>query len=101
MKLALESLGDARNMLLYIVLTFGCLNSSFFGSPGTFLVNFLQTLPDKENNYLISEMNKVADMVDNDRFNLLLEYLSNVRILLGIFSFRVQDSYYSLLKPNL
>ena len=27
---------------------------------------------DKENNYLIyQEMNKVADMVDNDRFNLL------------------------------
>ena len=46
-------------------------------------------------------MNKVADMVDNDRFNLLLEDFSHVRILLGIFSFRVQDSYYSLLKPNL
>ena len=57
-----QDIGDARNMLLYIVLTFGCLNSSFFGSPGAFLVNFLQTLPDKENNYLISEMNKVADM---------------------------------------
>ena len=90
MKLALESLGDAQNMLLYIVLTFGCLNSSFFGSPGAFLVNFLQTLPDKENNYLIyQEMNKVADMVDNDRFNLLLEHLSHVRIVLGIFSSRV------------
>ena len=85
-----------------IVLTFGCLNCSSFGSPGAFLVNFLQTLTDKENNYLIyQEMNKVADMVDNDRFNLLLEDFSHVRILLGIFSFRVQDSYYSLLKPNL
>src|SRR3990170_7358534 len=52
MKLALESLGDARNML--VVLTFGCLNCSFFGSPGAFEVNFFQTLPDKENNYLIS-----------------------------------------------
>ena len=40
-------------------------------------------------------------MVDNDRFNLLLKHLSHVRILLGIFSSRVQDSYYSLLKPNL
>ena len=84
-----------------IVLTFGCLNTSFFGSPGAFLVNFVQALPDKENNYLISEMNKVADMVDNDRFNLPLEHLSHVRILLGIFSSRVQDGYYSLLKPNL
>ena len=91
MKLALESLGDARNML--VVLTFRCLNCSFFGSPGAFVVNFLQTLPDKENNYLISEMNKVADMVDNDRFNLLLEHLSHVRIVLGIFSSRVQDGY--------
>ena len=88
MKLALESLGDARNML--VVLTFGCLNCSFFGSPGAFEVNFFQTLPDKENNYLIyQEMNKVADMVDNDRFNLLLEDFSHVRILLGIFSSRV------------
>ena len=88
MKLALESLGDARNML--VVLTFGCLNCSSFGSPEAFLVNFLQTLPDKENNYLIyQEMNKVADMVDNDRFNLLLEHFSHVRILLGIFSSRV------------
>ncbi|XP_040244497.2 uncharacterized protein [Aegilops tauschii subsp. strangulata] len=26
----------------------------FFGSPGAFVVNFLQILPDKENNYLIS-----------------------------------------------
>ena len=42
-------------------------------------MNFFQTLPDKENNYLIyQEMNKVADMVDNDRFNLLLEHLSHV-----------------------
>ena len=65
-------------------------------------MNFLQTLPDKENNYLIyQEMNKVADMVDNDRFNLLLEDFSHVRILLGVFSFRVQDGYYSLLKLNL
>ena len=40
-------------------------------------------------------------MVDNDRFNLLLAHLSHVRILLGIFSFRVQDSYYSLFKLNL
>ena len=73
-----------------IVLTFGCLNCSFFGSPGAFLVNFFQTLPDKENNYLIyQEMNKVADMVDNDRLNLLLEHLSHVRIVLGIFSSRV------------
>ena len=88
MKLALESLGDARNMV--VVLTFGYLNCSFFGSPGAFLVNFLQTLPDKENNYLIyQEMNKVADMVDNDRFNLLLEHLNHVRIVLGIFSSRV------------
>ena len=70
-----------------IVLTFGCLNSSSFDSPGTSLVNFLQTLPDKENNYLIyQEMNKVADMVDNDRFNLLLEDFSHVCIVLGIFS---------------
>ena len=46
-------------------------------------------------------MNKVADIVDNDRFNLLLEDFSHVRILLGIFSFRVQDGYYSLLKLNL
>ena len=39
-----------------IVLTFRCLNCSFFGSPGVFEVNFFQTLPaDKENNYLISE----------------------------------------------
>ena len=66
------------------------------------MVNFLQTLPDKENNYLIyQEMNKVADMVDNDRFNLLLEHLSHVRIVLGIFSSRVSDGYYSLLKLNL
>ena len=87
MKLALESLGDARGICYYIVLTFGCLNCSFFGSPGAFLVNFFQTLPDKENNYLIyQEMNKVADMVDNDRFNLLLEHLSHVCIVLGIFS---------------
>ena len=57
------------------------------GSPGAFAVNSFQTLPDKENNYLIyQEMNKVADMVDNDRFNLLLEHLSHVRIVLGIFS---------------
>ena len=62
MKLALESLGDARNML--VVVTFGCLNCSFFGSPGAFEVNFLQILPDKENNYLIyQEMNKLADTV--------------------------------------
>ena len=41
-------------------------------------------------------------MVDNiDRFNLPVEHLSHVRILLGIFTFRVQDSYYSLLKLNL
>ena len=52
-------------------------------------MNFLQALPYKENNYLISEMNKVADMVDNDRFNLLLEHFSHVRILLGIFSLGV------------
>ena len=87
MKLALASLGDARNML--VVLTFWCLNYSFFGSPGAFLVNFLQALPYKENNYLILETNKVADMVDNDRFNLLLEHFSHVRILLGIFSLGV------------
>ena len=90
-----------RGICYYIVLPFGCLNCRFFGSPGAFLVNFLQALPYKENNYLISEMNKVADMVDNDRFNLLLEHFSHVRILLGIFLFRVKDSYYSLLKPNL
>ena len=73
-----------------IVLNFVCLNCSFFGGPGTFLENFFQTLPDKENNYLIyQEMNKVADMVDNDRFNLLLKHLSHVRIVLGIFSSRV------------
>ena len=90
MKLALESLGDAWNIYATIVLTFGCLNCSSFGSPGAFLVNFLQTLPDKQNNYFIyQEMNKVADMVDNDHFNLLLEYLSHVRIGLGIFSSRV------------
>ena len=77
-----------------IVLTFGCLNCSFFGSPGAFLVNFLQTLPDKENNYLIyQEMNKVADVLDNDRLNLLLEHFSHGRILLGIFLFRVYDGY--------
>ena len=89
LKLALESLGDAWNMLLY---------STYFRVPklhllrwsGAFLVNFLQALPYKENNYLIyQEMNKVADMVDNDRFNLLLEHLSHVRIVLGIFSSRV------------
>ena len=88
MKLALESLGDAWNIYATIVLTFGCLNCSSFGSPGAFLVNFLQTLREIENNYLIyQEMNKVADMVDNDRFNLVLEYLSHVCIVLGIFSF--------------
>ena len=87
MKLALESIVRRRAEHGTIVLTFGYLNCSFFGSPGAFLVNFLQTLPDKENNYLIyQEMNKVANMVDNDRFNLLLEYLSHVCIVLGIFS---------------
>ena len=87
MKLALESLAMRCAEHATIVLTFGCLNCSFFGSPGAFLENFFQTLPDKENNYLIyQEMNKVADMVDNDLFNLLLEHLSHVRIVLGIFS---------------
>src|SRR3954469_3373852 len=64
MKLAIES---ARRCAEHATIapTFGCLNCSSFGSPGAFVVNFLQTLPDKENNYLISEMNKVADMVDN------------------------------------
>ena len=86
MKLALESLGDAWNIYATIVLTFGCLNCSFFGSPEVFEVNLFQTLPDKENNYLIyQEMNKVANIVDNDRFNLLLEHLSHVRIVPGIF----------------
>ena len=65
MKLALESLGDAWNIYATIVLTSGCLNCSFFGSPRVFEVNLLQTLPDKENNYLISanEQIEVADMV--------------------------------------
>ena len=64
-----------------------CKSQLLLQRPGTIPVNFFQTLPDKENNYLIyQEMNKVADMVDNDRFNLLLEHLSHVRIVLGIFS---------------
>ena len=68
MKLVLESLGDAWNIYATIVLTFECLNFSFFGSPGVFEVNLLQTLPDKENNYLISgnEQIEVAIWCDND-----------------------------------
>ena len=89
MKLALESIGDARNMLLYSIY-FRVSKLQLLRESWSFLENFFQTLPDKENNYLIyQEMNKLADMVDNDRFNLLLEYLSHVCIVLGIFSFRV------------
>ena len=68
MKLALESIARRRAEHGTIVLTFGYLNSSSFGRPGAFEVNLLQTLPDKENNYLISgnEQIEVAIWCDND-----------------------------------
>ena len=55
MVLKLESMRDAHNYL--VVLTLGCTNcsSGFQLTPLTCLVNFFQTLPSKENDYLISE----------------------------------------------
>ena len=44
---------NGRCAELGIVLTFGCLNVSSVGSPGEIAVNSFQTLPDKNNNYLI------------------------------------------------
>ena len=90
MKLALESLGDAWNIHATIVLTFGCLNCSFFGSPGAFVVNFLQTLPDKENNYLISGNEQScrygAIMID-------LTYFSSISVIsaYSLGSFRLES----------
>src|SRR4051812_29704750 len=52
MKLALESIARRRVEHGTIVLTFGYLNSSSFGSPGDFVLNFLQTLPDKRKQLL-------------------------------------------------
>src|SRR4051812_38997591 len=52
MKLALESIARRRAEHATIVLTFGYLNCSIFGSLGDFLVNFLKTLPDKRKQLL-------------------------------------------------
>ena len=76
-----------------VVLTFGYVYRSSFGSPGASAVNCFQTLQDKENNYYYlryQEMNKKLPIwCDNDRLNLLAEHFSHVRIGFGIFPSRV------------
>ena len=105
MKVQLQNQREMRATSQPVVLTFGYVYRSSFGSPGASAVNCFQTLQDKENNYYYlryQEMNKKLPIwCDNDRLNLLAEHFSHVRIGFGIFPSRVQDSYQSTLKLNL